>query len=99
MARYVFNSSFEEQLIITCAESESMAKAASTLGMNYKTLCFHAKRLGCFKTNQSGKGLKKLPSKQPVSMVAIFDGTHQTYQTHKIKKRLLKEGFPPRAGS
>lgn len=70
-----------------------MARAAVTLGMNCKTLCFHAKRLGCFKTNQSGKGLKKIPSKAAVPMSDIFNGTHTTYQTHKLKKRLLKEGF------
>ncbi|QJW87960.1 HNH endonuclease [Spirosoma taeanense] len=92
MARYIFDSSFEKRLIDVCVESNSMAKAALTLGMNYKTLCFHAKRLGCFKVNQSGKGVKK-SAKLPVSMAAIFSGSHPTYQPHKIKKRLLKEGF------
>lgn len=93
MARYTFDSPFEEKLIAVCKESDSMAKAALMLGMNYKTLCFHAKRLGCFKANQSGKILKKKPSKESVSMTDIFSGVHQTYQTHKIKKRLLGEGY------
>lgn len=70
-----------------------MAKAALALGMNYKTLCFHAKRLNCFKSNQAGKGLKKKPFKEPILMAHIFDGTHLTYQTHKLKKRLLREGY------
>ena len=93
MARYTFDSLFEKKLINVCTESDSMAKAAFTLSMNYKTLCFHAKRLGCFKANQAGKGLKKTPAKSAVPMVDIFNGIHATYQTHKIKKRLLKEGF------
>jgi len=93
MARYVFDSSFEEKLIDVCVTSDSMAKAALTLGMNYKTLCFHAKRLNCFHANQSGLGLKKKPSKESIFMADIFSGTHRTYQTHKIKKRLLKEGY------
>lgn len=93
MARYVFDSFFEKKLIDVCVKSDSMAKAALTLGMNYKTLCFHAKRLNCFHANQSGLGLKKRPSKDPVLMADIFDGTYPTYQTHKIKKRLCREGY------
>jgi hypothetical protein len=93
MARYTFDTSFEEKLTSVCSESESMAKAALTLGMNYKTLCFHAKRLGCFKANQSGRNLRKKPSKEATPMIDIFNGVHQTYQTHKVKKRLLGEGY------
>lgn len=93
MARYTFDSSFEEKLIKVCTESSSMAKAAFTLCMNYKTLCFHAKRLKCFNANQSGRGMKKKPSKESIPMIDIFNGTHPTYQTHKIKNRLLNEGY------
>ena len=93
MARYTFDSSFERKLIDVCKESGSMAKAALILGMNYKTVCFHARRLDCFHTNQSGKGLKKRPSKEAIPIQAIFDGSHPTYQTHKIRKRLLIEGY------
>lgn len=93
MARYVFDSSFEKKLVDVCFESGSMAKAALTLGMNYKTLCFHAKRLSCFRVNQPGKGLRKKPSKESVSITDIFSGIHPTYQTHKVKKRLLSEGY------
>ncbi len=93
MARYVFDSLFEKSLIDVCQNSDSMAKAAMRLGMNYKTLCFHAKRLGCFKANQSGLGFSKTPSKTPVPLKEIFNGSHLTYQSHKLKKRLLKEGI------
>lgn len=93
MSRYAFDSSFEKKIVDVCLRSGSMAKAALTLGMNYKTLCFHARRLNCFKVNQSGKGLRKKPSKESVLMADIFSGAYPTYQTHKVKKRLLGEGY------
>ncbi|MFN4145246.1 MAG: HNH endonuclease signature motif containing protein [Runella sp.] len=93
MARYQFDKTFEENFINVCNSSKSMAKAALELKMNYKTLCFHAKRLRCFKSNQSGKGCSKKPSKIPVDIQEIFNGNYVTYQSNKLKKRLLKENF------
>jgi hypothetical protein len=63
------------------------------LSMNYKTLCFHAKRLNCFHANQAGKRIRKKPSKEPVSLQEIFSGKYVTTQTHKLKSRLIKEGL------
>jgi hypothetical protein len=60
MARYKFDKQFEEYFIDVCKSSITMNQAAIKLGMNYKTLCFHAKKLGCFKSNQAGKGLSKI---------------------------------------
>lgn len=93
MARYIFTEAFKLEFVKTCRESASMAQAAVELGMNYKTLCFHAKRLGCFLPNQAGKGARKKPSKAPVSLMTIFSGRHKTYQSHKLKIRLIKEGI------
>lgn len=91
MAKYRFNPNFEKRLIETCNKAISMNQAAITLGMNYKTLCSHAKRLGCFKTNQAGKGIKKTVVENVISLEDIFQGKC-FYQSHKLKKRLLKEG-------
>ena len=91
MAQYIFDPLFETKFIQVCNQAESMNKAAVLLKMNYKTLCFHAKRLGCFKPNQAGKGLKKKPAKQAVLLESILNGTQQTFQTHKLKLRLIKE--------
>lgn len=55
MARYKFDSLFESHFIQICNTSESMNQAAIKLKMNYKTLCFHAKRLDCFRPNQAGR--------------------------------------------
>jgi hypothetical protein len=63
MARYKFNKDFEENFKIVCQNTKSMSQASLELGMNYKTLVFHAKRLKCFKANQCGKGISKLPAK------------------------------------
>jgi 5-methylcytosine-specific restriction endonuclease McrA len=93
MARYNFDSSFEALFVNTCQQSVSMAQAAIVLKMNCKTVCFHAKRLHCFKPNQSGKSLSKKPSKQAMPLEEIFAGRHLTYQSHKLKMRLLSEGY------
>jgi hypothetical protein len=58
MARYQFDTSFEMHFVKVCNDAESMAKAAVILGMNYKTLCFHAKRLTCFKPNQAAYSIR-----------------------------------------
>lgn len=93
MARYKFTENFEQLFIRTCEISPSMSQAAQELKMNYKTLCFHAKRLGCFKPNQSGNGITKVQKTGVVSLQDIFDGKYKTYQSHKLKLRLLREGI------
>ncbi len=93
MARYTFDEQFKQHFIQVCNASTSMSQAAMELGMNYKTLCSHAKRLNCFKSNQSGKGISKALSKQKIPLSDIFSGVHKTFQSHKLKKRLIKEGI------
>ncbi|MFN3848795.1 MAG: hypothetical protein ACK4NY_05175 [Spirosomataceae bacterium] len=92
MAKYKFDKLFEERFIEICNNAISMNQAALKLGMNYKTLCFHAKRLDCFKANQSGKGMKKVVKQNVISLTEIFEGK-ANYQSHKLKKRLLKENI------
>jgi len=92
MANYKFNESFTENFIQICENSQSMNKAAIELGMNYKTLCFHAKRLGCFKPNQAGKSVKKTIKVGIIPLQDIFDGKAH-YQSFKLKKRLLNENI------
>jgi hypothetical protein len=90
MARYNFDPQFEKYFIEVCKSSSSMNQAAIKLEMNYKTLCFHAKRLSCFSSNQSGKGLTKTQKENVISLSEIFEGKYN-YQSHKLRKRLLKE--------
>ena len=81
MAGYKFSEEYQNHFINVCLNSKSMSQAAVLPGMNYKTVCFHAKRLNCFVSNQFGKGLKKAPSKQPVPLIEILNGRQTTYQS------------------
>ena len=94
MAKYNFDSDFEQRFIAACHASKSMNQAAIALGMNYKTLCNHAKRLGCFKPNQAGKGITKFVKGKATPLEEILSGK-RVYQSHKLKKRLLKENVKP----
>jgi hypothetical protein len=93
MGKYRFDHQFEKRFIEICIASLSMNQAAILLKMNYKTVREHAKRLGCFKANQSGKGLAKPVKNGVIPIVDIFAGKHQTLQSHKLKLRLIKEGL------
>jgi hypothetical protein len=93
MARYNFDIEFERLFILTCTNAKSMSQAAQDLSMNYKTLCFHAKRLNCFKPNQSGVGTNKIVRKGVIPIENIFNGSHKTFQSHKLKLRLIKESY------
>ena len=80
------------QFIHVCNSSLSMASAAAQLDMHYNTFKRHAVKLGCFKTNQSGRGTHK-PCKRIIPLQEILTGLHPQYQTFKLKNRLLKEGI------
>lgn len=71
-----------------------MAQAAKALGIPFNTFKRKAKRLGIYKTNQSGKGLKKNsqpPSTRPFEDILV---EHSTYSsTHNLKRRLIRAGL------
>lgn len=82
----------EDQIIEACQKELSMRQASIVLKMNYKTLVKQAKRLGCFKTNQSGKGINKKPPRKYI-LDDILNGEYPGYGSFKLKNRLLKEGL------
>jgi hypothetical protein len=49
-----------------------MNQGSISLGINYKILCFHSKRLACFKHNQSEKSLAKTQKENVISLTEIF---------------------------
>lgn len=49
----------DEEFISTCNSSISMAEAAKKLNMPFTTFSKRAKKLGCYHTNQGGKGIIK----------------------------------------
>lgn len=81
----------DEEFIEIAKSSNSMSRAAKLLGMSYKSFRKKAIELNCFNPNQSGKGTKKnMPS---ISTEDILAGKYPSYQTYKLKKRLINEGY------
>jgi 5-methylcytosine-specific restriction endonuclease McrA len=70
-----------------------MAQAAAKLQIHFNSFKKRAKELNCYKTNQSGKGRRKRPSKLIPITEIIFECKHPEYQTYKLKNRLIKEGY------
>ena len=83
----------DEEIVEVALSSNSATSAASKLGIKYSTFKIHAKRLGVFKTNQSGKGLSKpIFDDRKIPLIDIINGKHPQYQSNKLRIRLLKEG-------
>ena len=72
-----------------------MAQAAAELGIHFNTLKRRAIELGCYKTNQGGKGAKKTKEegKNKIPLLEILDGKHPQYQTNKLRIRLISAGI------
>jgi 5-methylcytosine-specific restriction endonuclease McrA len=82
----------EKNFISVCESSESMSKAAAELGLHFNSFKKRALELGCYKPNQAGVGLKKERPKIPIQNI-IIEGKQPQYQTYKLKKRLITEGY------
>ncbi len=82
----------EEKFIKVCKESDSMSQASVKLGLHFNTFKKHAIRLGCYETNQSGKGISK-KGHPKFELSDILNGNHPHFQTYKLKHRMLKEGL------
>jgi hypothetical protein len=81
----------EEDFIQVCKECHTAAEAAAKLGIAFSTFKRKALKLGCYNTNQSGKGIrKKTPS---IPLEDILAGLHPHYNTFKLKNRLYKAGL------
>ena len=83
----------DEQIVQAAMTSTSATSAASKLGIKYETFKVHAKRLGVFNTNQSGKGVSK-PKEDGLGKIPlqeIFDGKHPQYQSNKLRLRIFSE--------
>lgn len=80
----------DEQFIKLCNESITMAQAAAKMNIHFNTFKRRAIKLGCYKPNQAGIGVKKLSGKK-IPLSEILEGKHPYYQTFKLKTRLLAE--------
>ena len=80
-----------EEFIKICKESKSMSEASTKMDMHINTFRRIAKKLECYKTNQSGKGIPKVMPAIP--LLEILEGLHPQYNTYKLKNRLFKENL------
>ena len=82
----------EDEFRRVCEESHSMASACVKIGMHFNTFKKHAQRIGCYNPNASGKGISKRNANK-IKLIDILNGEYPSYQTFKLKKRLIIEGF------
>lgn len=82
----------DKLFIETCKNCGSMAAAAAKLDLHFNSFKKRAMQLGCYKANQSGKGLSKATPKIPLGQI-ITEGKYPHYQSYKLKKRLFNEGI------
>lgn len=82
----------EKQFVEVCSSVLSMAEASVKLGLHFNTFKKYAIKLGCYKPNPSGKGKTKNHTPK-IDLQEILDGKHPSFQTNKLRKRLIKEGL------
>ncbi|GJM17216.1 MAG: hypothetical protein DHS20C13_25430 [Thermodesulfobacteriota bacterium] len=75
-----------------CNKSDSMAEAASKLGLHFNSFKKRALELDCYQPNQAGIGIRKSAPKVPLEDI-VHKNLHPHYQTFKLKKRLIDEGY------
>ncbi|MDC1282481.1 HNH endonuclease [bacterium] len=83
----------DKEIIEICNDALTMSRAAAELGMHFNTFKRHATRLGVYKPNQSGKGTNKRHNGSKIELTSILEGNHPSYQTNKLRIRLIKEGI------
>ncbi len=78
----------KQEFIDICNSSESMAYAASRLGLHFNTFKKYALNYGCYNTNQSGKGTTR-NGKTRIKNI-------KDYATRaSVRKRIIKESLIP----
>lgn len=87
----------DEEFVKIVSECQTMALAAKKLGMAYSSFIRRAKKLNCYKPNQSKKGVKSNEvygyRKNRIPTEDILAGKHPEIATYKLKLRLLREGY------
>ena len=85
----------DEQIIQAIETNTTMRQAALSLSINMTTLKERAIRLGVYAPNQGRKGAPRPQQNadRTIPLDEILSGQHPTYQTHKLRLRLIKEGI------
>ncbi|MBX2928882.1 MAG: HNH endonuclease [Saprospiraceae bacterium] len=82
----------ELHFIEVCEGSQSMAEAASILGLHFNSFKKRDLELNCYRPNRAGIGVRKNAPKIPLKDI-IEKNFHPHYQSSKLKKRLIEEGI------
>ena len=99
ITNFIMNKSnfSDEEFVKIVSECQTMALAAKRLGMAYMTFVRRAKKLGCYHPNPGHKGISMKDTYgveyNSVPLSEILAGKHPSYQTYKLHKRLIKEGY------
>lgn len=85
----------DEQIIEACLTSNSMAQALSKTDLHFNTFKKRAQQLGVYKPNKGSKGNKKpkVEGNGKIPLMEILLGNYPSYQTFKLKLRILQEGI------
>ena len=79
-------------VVYACETLPTMIQASEHTGIPYKTFIRIAKKLGCYKPNPGGKGLKGERPKKYFQLSEILEGNHPQYGSSKLRVRLIAEG-------
>lgn len=85
----------ESYFIKVTKSSRTMMEAARKLGLPFTTFIDRAKKLGIYSPNQGGRGTEKISPNNKFELEDILEGKHPSYQSAKLRKRLIKEGYFP----
>lgn len=80
----------KDMILEVINSSKSMREASTKLNCHFNTFKKYAIEYDLYKPNQSGKGILKPKEKGLISLTEILEGKHPSYQTYKLKLRLLK---------
>lgn len=81
-----------EQITEAVNSSYSMREASRKLNLSFNTFKTYATKFGLYKPNKGRKGMLKGKFKKcKVSLKEILEGKHPSYQSNKLRLRLLGE--------
>ena len=82
-----------EDVINACQKELTMAKAAESVNIPYKTFIRIAKKIGCYVPNQGAKGTTKNNLLNKYDLQDIFNGKYPSYGSSKLRVRLINSGI------
>ena len=87
------NKVTDEEIIEACKNAVSMRDAYTKLGIAPTTFKRKAIKLGCYKTNQGGVGIRKKSPSDTIPVEDILAGKYPNFQTYKLKLKLIVAGI------